>query len=140
MSQFINFKNLQLRKTNNQHLVLPKEFVSLSLPSALSPKFSCDLEKLKIVFVDMIDKQPRISKKFFDDPKNKFRCIQKTKFFKFPDIIDIEFIEIDNNYSSIAIYSRSVYGYYDFNVNKNRVNLWLNILVKSSISKHPHFF
>ena len=131
MSQFINFKNLKLRKTNNQHLVLPKEFVSLSLPNALSPKFSCDLEKLKIAFVEMIDKQPRISKKVFDNKKNKFSCIQKTKFFKFPDMIDIEFIKIDNNFSSIAIFSRSVYGYYDFNVNKNRVNLWLNILVKS---------
>ncbi|PPR77693.1 MAG: hypothetical protein CFH01_01412 [Alphaproteobacteria bacterium MarineAlpha2_Bin1] len=131
MSQFINFQNLKLKKTKNQYLALPEKIMYTSSPDVFSPNFICKVEDLKNSFEGVIDKQPRISKKFYDSERNKFKCIQKTKFFKFPDLIDVEFIKIKDNISSIAIYSRSVYGYYDFNVNRNRVKLWIEIICKT---------
>ncbi|MBL41112.1 MAG: hypothetical protein CMM49_00465 [Rhodospirillaceae bacterium] len=130
MSQFINFKTLKLKKTKNQYLSLPENSIFVSSPDILSPTFICTIEEIKTIFEEFILTQPRISSKFFDDQLNKFKCIQKTKYFKFPDLIDIEFIKIKDDVSSIAIYSRSIYGYYDFNVNKNRVKLWLDFLCK----------
>ena len=94
MSQFINFQNLKLKKTKNQYLALPEKIMYTSSPDVFSPNFICKVEDLKNSFEGVIDKQPRISKKFYDSERNKFKCIQKTKFFKFPDLIDVEFIKI----------------------------------------------
>ena len=70
--------------------------------------------------------QNRIRNIVLDKKNYKFSCIQSTRVFRFPDIIDFEFLTISIDYSSVAIYSRSRYGYYDFNVNKKRVMLWLD--------------
>ena len=49
--------------------------------------------------------------------------------FGFPNIIDIRVIDIEAARSTLAIYSRSQYGYYDFGANKWRVEMWLKELV-----------
>ncbi|MAR79588.1 MAG: hypothetical protein CMM18_05110 [Rhodospirillaceae bacterium] len=130
MYKFINFKDLLLKKTRNQYLVLPKNFISISKPDSISPIFKCHVKNLQDLFLEFINDQNRIRDIKIDRENNKFRCIQYTKFFRFPDIIDVEFIEIDAELSAIAIYSRSRYGYYDFNVNKNRTKMWIEGISK----------
>ena len=130
MYKFINFKDLLLRKTRNQYLVLPKKFISISKPDRISPIFKCNVKNLQDIFLEFINNQNRIRDIKIDRENNKFCCIQYTKFFRFPDIIDVEFIAIDAELSAIAIYSRSIYGYYDFNVNKNRIRMWIEGISK----------
>lgn len=53
---------------------------------------------------------------------------QRTKTLKLPDYISIKVIPLGENRSTIAIYSRSRYGYGDLGVNKARVTQWLESL------------
>ena len=126
MYKLINFKELVLKNTRNQYLVLPKNFISKSKPNLISPVFNCNVNDLQGVFIEFINSQNRIRDIVLDKKNYKFSCIQSTRVFRFPDIIDFEFLTISIDYSSVAIYSRSRYGYYDFNVNKKRVMLWLD--------------
>jgi uncharacterized protein (DUF1499 family) len=43
----------------------------------------------------------------------------------FPDTISVRFYALEENRSTLAVYSRSHYGYYDLGVNRRRVQSWL---------------
>jgi hypothetical protein len=51
--------------------------------------------------------------------------IQHWPIFRFPDIVTVEFVALGPEHSSIAVYSRSRYGGYDFAANRKRVERWL---------------
>ena len=53
--------------------------------------------------------------------------IQRTPLMAYPDIITARFLPAPGG-ASVAIYSRSVYGYDDFGVNRERVQKWLRRL------------
>ena len=54
------------------------------------------------------------------------RYLQRSRLMSFPDTIDVRFIAIDNDRSTLAIYSRSQIGRSDFGVNLERIRLWTN--------------
>ncbi len=130
MSNFINFENLKLKKSKNQFLILPKDYKNKILPDLFSPVFLCNINELQDKWFSLINKQDNILNVTLDKELHKYKCIQCTKFFRFPDIIDVEFFEKNTDSSELAIYSRSKYGYYDFNVNKKRIYSWLNKIKK----------
>ena len=65
-----------------------------------------------------------------DPDKRRFVYVQHSPTFRFPDIITVEFVQLGPNRSSIAVYSRSRYGQYDFGKNRKRVGKWLTLLEK----------
>ena len=87
------------------------------------------IEQLKQQWKKMLSKQPRV--KVIKREGNHFRYVQRSKIFRFPDIIDIEFLEIDTKHSSLNAFSRSVYGYSDLGVNQKRMQQWLVQLLHS---------
>ncbi|MBR72279.1 MAG: hypothetical protein CMM30_04985 [Rhodospirillaceae bacterium] len=60
--------------------------------------------------------------------EGKLQLCQKSLIFKFPDLIWIQAITIDEYSSSVAIFSKAKYGKYDFGVNKKRVLRWIDKL------------
>ncbi|MEO0999678.1 MAG: DUF1499 domain-containing protein [Pseudomonadota bacterium] len=54
--------------------------------------------------------------------------VQRSETIKFPDYISVRFLEVDEARSTVAIYSRSRYGYGDLGVNQARVTRWLATL------------
>ena len=54
--------------------------------------------------------------------------IQRSPIFGFPDIVTVEFVALGPERSSVAVYSRSRYGGYDFAKNRKRVERWLFVL------------
>lgn len=51
--------------------------------------------------------------------------IQRTPWLRFPDIVHIQAIQSASGRTGVALYSRSVYGYYDFGANKARARRWM---------------
>ena len=51
--------------------------------------------------------------------------VQRTQLMRFPDLVSVRFYDLAGGQSSIAIYSRSVYGYSDMGTNRRRVERWL---------------
>ena len=128
MSLFINFQELKLKKTMNQYLVFPGHLEIKIKPNIYSPIYSCDPISLQKHWNKVVSNQRGVGDIVNDKKNYRFRCVQYSKVFNFPDIVDVAFYNFETGLSTIAIFSRSKYGYYDFNVNKNRINLWLENL------------
>ncbi|MCK6451415.1 MAG: DUF1499 domain-containing protein [Alphaproteobacteria bacterium] len=60
--------------------------------------------------------------------------VQRTRWLRFPDMIRVQTIKTPDGRTALALYSQSVYGYYDFGVNKTRVRTWLQA-IKAELGK-----
>ena len=64
-----------------------------------------------------------------DEPaQHRLVVIQHTKLLRFPDVVTAEFVALDNDRSSVAVYSKSRYGSGDFGTNRKRILRWLDRL------------
>jgi uncharacterized protein (DUF1499 family) len=95
-----------------------------------SPAFPLPWERLHEYWTEVISGEKRIETIVADPDDRRFVYIQHSATFRFPDIITVEFVQLGPNRSSIAIYSRSRYGHYDFGKNRKRVGKWLALLEK----------
>ena len=95
-----------------------------------SPVFPLPWERLRDYWTEVISGEKRVETIAPDPDNRRFVYIQHSAAFRFPDIITVEFVQLGPNRSSIAIYSRSRYGRYDFGKNRKRVGKWLALLEK----------
>jgi uncharacterized protein (DUF1499 family) len=95
-----------------------------------SPVFPLPWERLRDYWTEVISGEKRVETIAADPDNRRFVYIQHSAAFRFPDIITVEFVQLGPNRSSIAIYSRSRYGHFDFGKNPKRVGKWLALLEK----------
>jgi uncharacterized protein (DUF1499 family) len=57
--------------------------------------------------------------------------VQRTPVLRFPDSITIEVLPSEDGGATLALYSRSRYGYGDFGVNRRRVERWLGLIAQA---------
>ena len=124
--QQIDFHKIQLPKTPNYYLVCPKDYCN-DKQNQLSPIFSVSVNQLNKAWQQMIAKH-HIKPVAQDLQTFQYTYIQRTRWLRFPDTINVKLIPISNTQSTIAIYSKSKYGYGDMGVNKKRVKAWLQQL------------
>lgn len=102
-----------------------------------SPVFEMPWDRLRDYWMEMISGQPRIIRVIGDFGPRRYVYIQHSPIFRFPDIVTVELIPLGPNRSSIALYSRSRYGEYDFAKNRKRVERWLFTLQKMAQPATP---
>jgi uncharacterized protein (DUF1499 family) len=56
------------------------------------------------------------------------RFVARTLLMRFPDTIDVEVFPLDAEHATLAVYSRSQLGYWDFGVNLRRIRALLEAL------------
>jgi uncharacterized protein DUF1499 len=95
-----------------------------------SPVFALPWERLLAYWSELISGQKRLEAIAADPDRRRIVYIQRSPTFRFPDVITVEFVPLGPDRSSIAIYSRSRYGEYDFGKNRKRVVRWLALLEK----------
>ncbi len=88
-----------------------------------SPVFDVSVDELHDRWREVVTAQPRVELLAGDG--QQFDYIQRSALFRFPDIVTVRFISVSPSQSTLAIYSRSVYGKSDFGVNRKRVEAWL---------------
>ncbi|MGB0497655.1 MAG: DUF1499 domain-containing protein [Rubricella sp.] len=54
--------------------------------------------------------------------------VQRSEVMRYPDYISVMVFELENGQSTIAIFSRSRFGYDDLGVNEERVRRWIGTL------------
>jgi uncharacterized protein (DUF1499 family) len=64
----------------------------------------------------------------FDDTSLHDRFVVRTQLMRFPDTVDVEIFPLDADHATLAVYSRSQLGYYDFGVNLRRLRALLEAL------------
>lgn len=95
-----------------------------------SPIFELPWERLYRYWVEIMSAQEGLVSAVSDRDARRFIYIQHSPVLRFPDVITVEFVPLAVSRSSIAIYSRSRYGEYDFRKNRKRVERWLALLQK----------
>ena len=88
------------------------------------PIYAVSKQKLIKTTSSLITKKPRTKLLRYVPKLDQLIFVQRSKFFRFPDTIWVQFLEVENG-TSLIMYSRSNYGYYDFGVNKKRVKAWI---------------
>ncbi len=123
----IDFAELKLTDKPNQFLVCPPGLCAAT-PHAFSPVFDVSVEQLRERWREVVAAQPRVELLAENEEGQQFDYVQRSARFRFPDIITVRFISVPPSQSTLAIYSRSVYGKSDFGVNRERIDAWLKTL------------
>lgn len=122
--QTADLQNLTLPFTPNYYLICPKNYCNVE-PNEYSPVYNLSAEDLFNAWNQMTEKQPYLNITGTIPERAQYEYVQKSLVFGFPDYITVQFIALSDTTSSLAIYSRSRYGFYDFGVNKRRLQTWL---------------
>ena len=124
---FLAFESLGLTSRPNQFLVAPKGLTQAA-PHEESPVFPVAVERLCNAFAAMIESQPHVEVLLRSEDGRRWELVQRSRLFRFPDDVSIQFIDNGNGTATLAIYSRSRLGYGDLGVNRRRVQRWLVLL------------
>lgn len=120
----VDFATLQRDEVPNQYLLCPKDMCSTQTDGE-APVFDVPVEQLQVAWDEMLAEQPRLQVLRRDVTNIQIDYVQRTRLLRFPDLITVRFVPIDDMHSTLAIYSRSVYGKGDMGVNRTRVDEWL---------------
>jgi uncharacterized protein (DUF1499 family) len=92
------------------------------------PIYAASAAKLRNELLRVVIAQPRVSHTLADEAEHYDDFVVRSALFRFPDLVAIQAIELGKNKSTLALYSRSVYGRSDLGVNKRRSLGWLTQL------------
>jgi uncharacterized protein (DUF1499 family) len=132
----IDFHTLQRHERPNQYLVCPPATCTAT-PDAVSPVYDVPVTVLRTTWLGMILQQPRVERLAVSADELQYDFVQRTRLLHFPDTITVRFIPLSSTRSTLAIYSRSHYGYSDFGVNRHRITSWL-ASVQAKLPTAPH--
>ncbi|MGH8272716.1 MAG: DUF1499 domain-containing protein [Gammaproteobacteria bacterium] len=103
---------------------------SFRLAAPDSPRFPVNAGALWRAWLELTARAPRTRLIAKDSDERRSFHIQRSKIFRFPDLIRAEIVELETGASAIAIDSRARYGYSDWGVNERRVKSWIAELEK----------
>ena len=120
----IDFATLERGTAPNQYLLCPASVCSTQT-DGVAPVYEVPVTKLQAVWDEMIVEEPRVQVLRRDITNQQIDYVQRTRLLRFPDLVTVRFVPLDDTHATLAIYSRSVYGEGDFGVNRARVEEWL---------------
>ena len=123
----VDFAELRLTDKPNQFLMCPPDFCGAD-PHADSPVLDVSVERLRERWREVVTIQPRVELLSEGEEGQQFDYVQRSVRFRFPDLVTVRLISVSSSQSTLAIYSRSVYGKSDFSVNRERIDAWLKTL------------
>lgn len=124
----VEFAMLQTTSRPNQMLLCPANVCKAATPDILPPVYAVSVDKLRDAFHQIISQEAHTEQVAVDAAKQAERYIIRTNLMRFPDTVRVKFIALDDDTSTLAIYSQAQIGYSDRGVNKARVQRWLNAL------------
>lgn len=127
--EIVDFRALGPASRSNRFVMCPPE-ICADAADAQSPVFAMGWERLRDYWNEAAAMQPRLELVAADAEGRKLTYIQRSLFFRFPDIVTVEFLPAGEGRSTLAIASHSRYGMSDFGVNEERVENLAALLVQ----------
>jgi uncharacterized protein (DUF1499 family) len=126
----VDFVLLTRRARSNDALVCPERVCQHAAPDIVAPVFPVPPTELMTKLRIVVDSEPRsgLLDRFANEPQTSERFVQYSAVFYLPDVVDATVISAGSNSSTLAIYSRSVFGTGDLGVNRARLERWLAAL------------
>jgi uncharacterized protein (DUF1499 family) len=119
----VQFETLVLTSKPNQYLVCPPDLCTEAKAHQESPQFDRTADDLRAAFETVGLGSEGVTK--MAESEETLDLVARTPFVRWPDWVTVRFIPLGDNRSTLAIYSRSVYGSSDFGANKRRITNWL---------------
>jgi uncharacterized protein (DUF1499 family) len=122
----VRFETLDRDGRRNDALACPPGYCRA--PADFDPGvYAAKAEELREIMTRYILLQPRTVPLFrsvmgANSPVDRY--LQRSRLMQFPDTINIQYIELSETTSTVAIYSRSQIGRSDFGVNLARIRQW----------------
>ena len=124
--QPIDMAHITRPETPNTALAAPAGFTPT--PDILTPVYDRSANELYASVIEAAERQPRTYLlKRYDDLK-QVHFVERIAVFGFPDLIAVQVLDDGPGRSRLVIWSRSVYGSWDFGVNRRRVQHWLAVI------------
>lgn len=123
----VDFAGVSLSGQPNQFLICPEQMCRAER-HAVSPVFEVPVERLAARWREVIAAQPRLEVLAADPNGLHFDYVQRSARFRFPDLVTVRLIPLSPERSTLAVYSRALYGREDFGVNRQRVEAWIELL------------
>ena len=133
----VDFETLEPRDSPNEYLSAPADaapaFVSADKRQNATV-YPVSVTALKDAFEKMLaDRQPVAGELFAkptlaDVASSRYTYVERTPLLRFPDVINVQFLEAGEDSSTLVLHSASVYGYDDLGKNKQRVTEMLAAL------------
>jgi uncharacterized protein (DUF1499 family) len=119
----IDMTHLERPETPNTALAAPDGFKPT--PDIVTPIYNRRADDLYAAVIEVARRQARtyLLKRY--DDRRQAHFVARIAVFGFPDLIAVQVLEAGADRSRLVIWSRSVYGYSDFGVNRKRVARWL---------------
>ncbi len=93
-----------------------------------APVYSANPTLMAKAFDDFVLKQNKVKRIAGSPEEGWMTYVQRSPRWNFPDYISVKFIDLNGGKSTVAIYSRSRFGYSDMGVNEARVKTWIRAL------------
>lgn len=123
----VDFATLTRPGSPNTYLVAPPG-ATRAAPDEAPPTFDVPAAQLGRRLLDAVAREPRVTQVWTSADRREFQFVQRSALMRWPDVVSVKLIDLDGGRSTLAIYSRSVYGYSDLGVNRARVRRWLAAL------------
>jgi uncharacterized protein (DUF1499 family) len=124
----VEFETFVRGSRPNTALACPLDFCRNAKADFDPGVFAMPDEELRRRFTEFALGQPRVVPVYRHAQPGlptQDRYIQRSATMSFPDTIDVRFIALSGETSTLAIYSRSQIGYSDRGVNLTRIKLWI---------------
>jgi hypothetical protein len=134
----LDFETLEPRSSPNEYLAAPADAAPLFNSTdkrTEAPVYAVSAEDLRASFEAALAKRQPVAGDFWAKPVKedsssstrpsefamRYVYVERTPLFRFPDIINVQFLDAGNGTSTLVLHSASVYGYDDVGKNKERV-------------------
>jgi len=108
----------------NHFLVCDPAFCR-AVPDLAAPRFAQSPERLRAALHQALAAEPRLTLVTVEEAAGRWVYVQRSAVFRFPDTVWVAIFPLPDGGSTLALYSRSTYGRYDFGVNEARLRRWL---------------
>jgi uncharacterized protein (DUF1499 family) len=94
-------------------------------PDIVTPVYPVPPSRLYDAVIAVAADQPRTFLAAAYPVKQQAHFVARSTWFNFPDLVAAQIGDAGQDASTLVLYSRSVYGYSDLGVNRQRVSVWL---------------
>jgi hypothetical protein len=131
--EIVDFDQPKAIKGSHRFLVCPKTMCAgqANLEARIYP---VGWETLRDAFKDVVAETPHVHLVAGDGDLRKITFIEHTPLLMLPDIITVEFIEIDESHSTLALDRHSRYRFAAWGRNRARVLAWLAALDQALVA------
>ncbi|WP_230531595.1 DUF1499 domain-containing protein [Microvirga roseola] len=119
----VDFATLRRRHNPNDALACPRDFCPEAKPDFEPPVFPVPPARLRAVLAEVASSEPNTT--LVQSGTEQDRYLVRTRFWRFPDTVVAQVIGLDEDRSTLALYSRSQLGRSDLGVNRRRLQRWV---------------